>query len=122
MQTSTLPKLVSLAAAGGLLAAAAQAQTTLTADRIITGVSNVTWVGSPPTDNRIFVVEQTDADIHVYSTSGTFLGTFLDLTSSSAGTGVTVQTGSERGLLSLAFDPDYASNGFFYVYYTYNDG
>lgn len=27
-------------------------------------------------------------------------------------------TGNEEGLLGLAFDPEYASNGFFYVYYT----
>ena len=26
--------------------------------------------------------------------------------------------GNEEGLLGLAFDPDYASRGFFYVYYT----
>ena len=29
-----------------------------------------------------------------------------------------MSSGSEQGLLSLAFDPDYASNGHFYVYYT----
>lgn len=28
-----------------------------------------------------------------------------------------VRNNHERGLLSMAFDPDYASNGFFYVYY-----
>ena len=26
--------------------------------------------------------------------------------------------GNEEGLLGLAFDPDYASNGFFYIYYS----
>ena len=29
-----------------------------------------------------------------------------------------VSTGGERGLLSIAFDPGYARNGLFYVYYT----
>ena len=29
-----------------------------------------------------------------------------------------VVTGSERGLLGLAFDPDYGTNGYFYVYYS----
>ena len=33
-----------------------------------------------------------------------------------------VSTGGERGLLSLAFAPDYATSGIFYVYYTDNDG
>jgi glucose/arabinose dehydrogenase len=118
MQPSTFVKLFPLAAACGLLATAAQAQTTLKANRIITGVSAVTWVGSPPTDDRIFVTEQTTADIKVFTSAGAPLATFLNLTSSSSGSGVTVQTGSERGLLSLAFDPNYATNGFFYIYYT----
>ena len=29
-------------------------------------------------------------------------------------------SGNEQGLLGLAFDPGYASNGHFYVYYTYD--
>src|SRR5204863_6325885 len=29
-----------------------------------------------------------------------------------------VASGGEEGLLALAFDPNYATNGFFYVYYT----
>jgi uncharacterized repeat protein (TIGR03806 family) len=30
--------------------------------------------------------------------------------------------GGEKGLLGLAFDPDYATNGEFYVHYTYDEG
>ncbi len=30
--------------------------------------------------------------------------------------------GNEQGLLGLAFDPEYASNGFFYVYYIFGSG
>ena len=33
-----------------------------------------------------------------------------------------ISTGSERGLLGLAFHPNYASNGFFYVHYTDTGG
>jgi len=33
-----------------------------------------------------------------------------------------VATASEQGLLSMAFDPDYATNGRFYVYYSWNGG
>src|SRR5690606_22127973 len=33
-----------------------------------------------------------------------------------------VGAGGERGLLSMAFHPDYEANGFFYVDYTDNDG
>ena len=113
MQTRTLARLLPLAAALGVLTAGAQAQT-LKADRIITGVSNVTWVGSPPTDDRIFVAEQTTHDIEVFSSAGSPLGTFLDVTTAGGASG-----SGERGLLSLAFDPNYATNGYFYVYYTY---
>ena len=33
-----------------------------------------------------------------------------------------VAFGGERGLLSIAFPPDYAQSGRFYVYYTDNSG
>lgn len=48
--------------------------------------------------------------------SGVFPGApFLDITSKVACCG-------ERGLLSMAFEPDYITSGRFYVYYTRNDG
>ena len=61
--------------------------------------------------NRLFVVEQAGR-IRVYDAGGNLLATpFLDITS------LVEYDGGERGLLSVAFHPDYASNGFFYVYY-----
>jgi uncharacterized repeat protein (TIGR01451 family) len=63
---------------------------------------------------RLFVVEQ-PGRIRVIQ-SGSVLGTpFLDLTG-------LVDYGGERGLLGLAFHPDYANNGYFYVNYTNTDG
>jgi hypothetical protein len=62
-------------------------------------------VASPPGDSRVFVVEQAGA---VKIVGG---GTFLDLT------GETLN-GGERGLLSIAFAPDYATSGLFYVFLT----
>lgn len=60
---------------------------------------------------RLFVVEQSAARIRVIE-NGTLLSTpFLDMTG-------LVATGGERGLLGLAFHPQYASNGYFFVYYT----
>ena len=56
-------------------------------------------------DSRLFVVEQ-DGRIKIIG-----VGTFLDIT------GMTSK-GGERGLLGLAFHPNYASNGLFYVNYT----
>jgi glucose/arabinose dehydrogenase len=61
-------------------------------------------------DSRIFVVDQ-DGEIVVFDSTGASLGTFLDIQER-------VIAGGERGLLGLAFHPDYASNGFFYVNYT----
>lgn len=63
---------------------------------------------------RLFIVEQTGA-IRIYN-NGTLLSTpFIDLSARIACCG-------ERGLLSLAFHPQYSSNGFFYVYYTATNG
>ena len=62
--------------------------------------------------DRIFVVEQ-GGIIQVFPNSGsvTSANTFLDLSN-------IVSTGSERGLLGLAFHPDYTNNGYFYVNFT----
>lgn len=64
-------------------------------------------------DTRLFVVEQ-DGLIKILNNNGTTNPTpFLNLTS------VTNQSG-EQGLLGLAFHPNYASNGYFYVNYIRN--
>jgi len=60
---------------------------------------------------RLFVVEQ-PGRIRIYTQAGTLLTTpFLDISS------LVEFDGGERGLLSVAFHPDYAGNGYFYVYY-----
>jgi uncharacterized repeat protein (TIGR01451 family) len=62
---------------------------------------------------RLFALEQA-GDIRVIK-NGTLLSTpFLDLTSK-------VTSGGEQGLLGLAFDPNYSTNGIFYVNYTSSD-
>jgi glucose/arabinose dehydrogenase len=67
------------------------------------------FVTAPPTDyGRVFVVERAGR-IQVVHDGVT--STFLDLTSM-------VKSGGEQGLLSMAFAPDYATSGTFYVYYT----
>jgi len=68
---------------------------------------------APDGSNRIFVVEQAGR-IRVFPNSPAVSASslFLDITSR-------VQSiGNEQGLLGLAFDPGFASNGFFYVNYT----
>jgi hypothetical protein len=66
------------------------------------------FASSPPGDPRLFVVER-PGYIQVLH-DGT-VSQFLDIHDRTTNDG-------ERGLLSMAFDPNYASNGLFYVYYT----
>jgi len=69
------------------------------------------YVTSPPKDNsRLFVVEQGGKIVVVKN--GKPLGTpFLDVSDK-------IVSGSEQGLLSIAFPPDYATSGRFFAYYT----
>ncbi|HUL44840.1 MAG TPA: PQQ-dependent sugar dehydrogenase [Bacteroidota bacterium] len=63
------------------------------------------------TSNRVCVVEQGGV-IRIFQNDSTVTTTktFLDITDS-------IVSGGELGLLGLAFDPDYANNGYFYVDY-----
>ena len=72
------------------------------------------YVTSPPGDRaRQFVVEQGGRVMVVRD--GRKLGTpFLDIRGQ-------VTAGGEQGLLSIAFAPDYADSGLFYVYFTDDD-
>ncbi len=63
---------------------------------------------------RLFIVEQVGR-IRVWNGTSLLPTPFLSL---SVGPGCSTTSCGERGLLGLAFHPNYASNGFFYVYYT----
>ncbi|WP_286925782.1 PQQ-dependent sugar dehydrogenase [Flavobacterium sp. UBA4197] len=66
-------------------------------------------------DTRLFVVERGGA-IKILNANGTVNPTpFLNLS------GI-ISSGGERGLLGLAFHPNYSTNGFFYVNYTNTTG
>ena len=67
-------------------------------------------------DDRLFVMEQ-DGIIKILNSNGTTESTnFLDIDSRVG------SIGNEQGLLGLAFHPNYATNGYFFVYYTNNSG
>ncbi len=88
---------------------------TLAADQIGSGLSQPVDIKSPPGDSRIFVVLQ-GGEIRIVKGDDNVLGTpFLDV-------GNLISTGSERGLLGLAFHPKYAQNGRFFIYYTATNG
>jgi glucose/arabinose dehydrogenase len=83
----------------------------ITATRVASGLSQALYAVAAPGDSqRLFVVEQTGSIRIVDLASGTVNPTpFLS---------VPVDSSGERGLLGLAFDPNYATNGFFYIYRT----
>jgi glucose/arabinose dehydrogenase len=70
--------------------------------------SSPIFVTSPPGDPRLFVVERGGTIQALHDGTQTQL---LDISAMTT-------TDGERGLLSMAFDPNYASNGLFYVFYT----
>lgn len=74
---------------------------------VASGLTNPTAMAFAP-DGRLFVCEQ-GGQLRVIK-NGTLLSTpFLNLT---------VDASGERGLLGVAFDPNFATNRFLYVYYT----
>jgi len=79
--------------------------------KLIDNFSNPVYLTAPPADSqRLFVVEQGGA-IRVLHNDTVRTRPFLDLTGR-------ISSGGERGLLSVAFHPSYATNGRFYVYFT----
>ncbi|MEY2536214.1 MAG: hypothetical protein QOF29_4124 [bacterium] len=73
------------------------------------------YVASPPGDRRRLMVVEQRGRIMVVRDGRRRPRPFLDIRSR-------VLTGGERGLLSVAFAPDYARSGRFYVYYTDRGG
>ncbi|HEX8178318.1 MAG TPA: PQQ-dependent sugar dehydrogenase [Pyrinomonadaceae bacterium] len=73
----------------------------------ITGLVNPTAMAFAP-DGRLFVCQQGGA-LRVIKNGALLPTPFMTLTVNSAG---------ERGLLGIAFDPNFAANNFIYVYYT----
>jgi glucose/arabinose dehydrogenase len=82
----------------------------LTLEPVVSGLNVPLYLTAPAGDPRLFIVEK-DGLIRIFK-NGALLGTpFLDVT------GLTTK-GSEQGLLGMAFAPDYATSGRFYISYT----
>jgi glucose/arabinose dehydrogenase len=79
--------------------------------QVVAGLTFPVYLTAPPGDlTRLFIVEKAGS-IRIVK-NGTLLPTaFLDISPQVANVG-------EQGLLGLAFDPDYASNGRFFVHYS----
>src|SRR5689334_7229834 len=92
-----------------------RAATSYATVRVASGLQNPVWVTSPPNDARLFIVENRESDNHGYIKilkNGNVLPRPFFVTPK------TLPTYQEQGLLGLAFAPDYATSGRFYIYYT----
>ena len=78
------------------------------------GLTAPVFATAPPGDARLFVVERRGR-VRIVDAGGLRATPFLDIASR-------VNFIGERGMLGMAFDPQYATNGRFYVYYVALDG
>lgn len=80
--------------------------------RVAQGLVRPLYAASPPGDpDRLFIVEQHTGRILILDlvTGQTIAQPFLDLADNA------LSNGGEQGLLGLAFHPNYAANGLFYI-------
>jgi glucose/arabinose dehydrogenase len=84
----------------------------LESDVVASGFNRPVFLTAPIGDPRLFVVERSGT-IKIVE-NGALGGTFLDIS------GQVTSDSGERGLLGLAFDPNYATNHRFYVDYIDN--
>ena len=82
----------------------------LNLQRVVTGLSSPLFLTAPKEDPRLFIVER-GGSIRIVRDGRLLSVPFLDIRSRTT-------TDGERGLLSMAFDPQYETNGFFYLYFT----
>jgi glucose/arabinose dehydrogenase len=82
---------------------------TISLKTVVSGLPSPIGVSSAPGDPRLFVIGQSGRIVIVKD--GKVAGTFLDISGR-------ISCCGERGLLGLAFHPDYATNGLFFVRYT----
>src|SRR6478672_5286920 len=102
------------ASALGCASSSSNAAGAVRLQRILHGLSQPVYLTSPPGDTRLFVVEK--CGVIRIDRAGTLLRRpFLNITAN-------VSCTSEEGLLSMAFDPNYRRNGFFYVDFSNKNG
>ncbi len=92
------------------------AQLEINLEQIASGLSSPIGIEHAG-DDRLFIQERSGR-IRIIDGNGTLLSTpFLDINAIVHNSGGQ----SEQGLLGLAFHPDYANNGYFFIHYTANN-
>jgi glucose/arabinose dehydrogenase len=79
-------------------------------ETVASGLASPLYLTAPAGDPRLFIVEK-GGTIRIVQNRALLPAPFLDLSAQ-------VSTGGEQGLLGLAFDPQYVTNGRFVVHYT----
>lgn len=77
---------------------------------VVQGLVSPIFLTAPAGDGRLFIAEQRGT-IRVFRNGQLLATPFLDIRPN-------LSSGGERGLLGLAFHPNFATNGFFYINYT----
>ncbi len=113
----SLSRRVILSAVVLFISSASAATPGIASRRISTGLSNPVCIATAPGDTtRLFVCEQFSGKIRIVNLSDGSVNATPFMTISP------LLSNSEQGLLGLAFDPNYASNGFVYVSYSQTGG
>jgi len=90
----------------------------LALEEVVAGLEAPVGLVSPPGDDRLFVLERFAGTIRIVEGGQVADEPFLDVRDRLVANGEDEpEEMAERGLLSLAFHPDYATNGRFFVYY-----
>ncbi len=89
------------------------ARAALSTERIASGLNRPIFVTAPPGDDRLFIIEQRGV-IKIWRNGQVLTRPFLDIDALVPN----ISGNDERGLLGLAFHPDFATNGYFYIDYT----
>lgn len=108
----------SLALVLAVTAFASCTQDTILVVEVVTdGLDEPVYVTSALDDpNRLFILEKRTGRIRICDNGQLLETPFLDIDD------LVVNSGIERGLLGMAFHPNYAQNGFFFVFYIANNG
>jgi glucose/arabinose dehydrogenase len=86
----------------------------LALQEVVAGLDSPLFLTAPAGDPRLFIVER-PGRIRIVENGALLPTPFLDISARTT-------TDGERGLLSMAFHPDYAANGFFFLYFTDPNG
>jgi len=84
-------------------------------DEVVIGLSSPSMLTSPPDDDRLFICERILGRALVFDQGALLPTPFLDL-------GGNISTNGERGLLGLAFHPNFVFNRFVFVSFTDTTG